>query len=165
MSRPPYIRKSTMSEKITELLILLIVIGMIVYTLLTFSKLPKTVPTHIGATGQVDGYGNKTTLLSMPIIGLVIYIGLSVLQRFPNIFNYPIEVTENNAEALYSLGIKMIRSLKLFVVLIFATESFTFTRLASGKQFSAGIAIITFLIVLMTIMLIYYIVKMSKQRE
>ena len=165
MSRPPYIRKIFMSEKITELIILLIVIGMIVYTFLTFSKLPKTVPTHIGVTGQVDGYGNKGTLLAMPIIGLVFYIGLSVLQRFPNIFNFPIEVTENNAEALYSLGIKLIRCLKLFVVLIFAVESFTFTQLALGKEFTAGIAFLTFLIVLMIVMLIYYIVKMTRQRE
>lgn len=77
MSRPQYIRKSPMSEMITELIIMLIVIVMALYTLLTFSKLPKTVPTHIGVTGQVDGYVNKTMLLAMPIIGLVVCLGLS----------------------------------------------------------------------------------------
>ena len=94
-----YIYKNSIVEMIVELVILLLVIGTVVFTLLTFPKLPETVPTHIGVKGQVDGFGNKGILLAMPIIGFVFYIGLSILQRFPNIYNYPVEVTENNVEA------------------------------------------------------------------
>ena len=159
-----YTYKNSIVEMIVELVILLLVIGTVVFTLLTFPKLPETVPTHIGATGQVDGYGKKSSLLAMPLLSLITYIGLSILQRFPNVFNYPIEVTENNVDALHSLGIKMIRCMKLFVVLIFAVGTCLFTESAFGRDFPAGYALVAILLVLMSVMIVYYIVKMSKQK-
>ena len=158
------VHKISIAEKITETFILAVVIATFVYVLLTFSNLPKTVPTHVGATGQVDGYGKKSSLLAMPLLSLITYIGLSILQRFPNVFNYPIEVTENNVDALHSLGIKMIRCMKLFVVLIFAVGTCLFTESAFGRDFPAGYALVAILLVLMSVMIVYYIVKMSKQK-
>lgn len=165
MDRQSYIHKSSTLEKLTEAFILAVVVATVVYVLLTFPKLPETVPTHIGVKGQVDGFGNKGTLLAMPIVGFVFYIGLSILQRFPDKFNYPINVTEKNAETLYLLGVKLVRYTKLFMVLITAFGTYEFTELAMGRYMEFGIAILAWLVALMMVMVFYYIIKMSKQKE
>ena len=40
----------------------------------------------------------------LPIVGLVMYVSLTVLERFPHIYNYPVAVTNENARELYTLG-------------------------------------------------------------
>lgn len=152
-------------ETIVELAVLLLVIGTVVFTLMTFPKLPETVPTHIGVKGQVDGFGSKRILLAMPIMGLVFYIGLSILQRFPDKFNYPVEVTDNNAEVLHLLGVKLARCIKLFVVLITSFGTCEFIELAKGRYLKFGIAVIAWLVALMMVMVFYYIIKMMRQQE
>lgn len=164
MSQYSYIHKNSKGEKIIETFILLVVIGTVIYTLLTFHKLPDTVITHAGATGKADGFGNKSTLLILPLISIVSYIGLTILQKFPNIFNYPVKITEKNIDSLYSLGVKMVRCLKLFIALAFAVMTYIFSESSLGVKITAGTTIITILLVLMSIMLVYYIVKMSRQK-
>ena len=160
-----YTYKNSIVEMIVELVILLLVIGTVVFTLLTFLKLPETVPTHIGVKGQVDGFGNKGILLAMPIIGFVFYIGLSILQRFPNIYNFPVEVTENNVEALHLLGVKLVRCTKLFMVLLTSFGTYEFIELAKGRYLKFGIAVFAWLVALMMVMVFYYIIKMMRQKE
>lgn len=158
-------QKNTIGEVIVEILMLLVVVGSIVYFFFSYSKLPETVPNHIDLKGQIDGYGKKTSNLILPILQLVFYIGLSVLQKFPNIYNYPIEVTEKNMDSLYALGVKAVSRMKFFVVLIFANMMFSVTELAFGRNYDAIPAISMLLVVSMMIMLVYYIVKMSKQQQ
>src|SRR5690348_226358 len=58
----------------TSKIFLAIIWGLALYALL---KLPLTIPTHFTATGQADGYGNKLTLLILPICATIIYSGLT----------------------------------------------------------------------------------------
>lgn len=58
----------------------------------------------------------------------------------------------------------MVRCLKLFVILIFAAGTYIFSESALGKGITVGITIVVILLVLMNVMLVYYIVKMSKQK-
>ncbi|MPV89690.1 DUF1648 domain-containing protein [Georgenia ruanii] len=69
-----------------------------------YPSLPATIPTHFDAAGTPDGYGPRATLLWLPLVWLVLQAGIEALSRHPRIFNYPVRVTEDNAQRLYREG-------------------------------------------------------------
>jgi uncharacterized membrane protein len=89
-------------------------------TLYIFLKLPTTIPTLFNAWGQADDYGNKLTLLILPILSTIIYFGLTQLNKYPHIFNYMTEITEDNALKQYAIATRMFRFLKLAILVIFS---------------------------------------------
>jgi hypothetical protein len=56
----------------------------------------------------------------MPVVALVLYLLLTVLARFPSIFNYPVEVTAENRPWLEALALDMIAWIKMEMVCLFA---------------------------------------------
>lgn len=94
-----------------------IIWALTVYSLL---KLPTTIPVHFNASGQADNFGSKLTLLILPILATVIYLGLTQLNKYPHIFNYMTKITEENAQKQYTIATRILRFLKLSIVVIFS---------------------------------------------
>jgi uncharacterized membrane protein len=84
--------------KVLSVLLMAILFGYIFYI---WNYLPAKVPTHFNGAGRIDGWGGKGSLWMLPIIGLLLFMILSSLGRFPHIFNYPVTITEENAPKLY----------------------------------------------------------------
>ena len=84
-----------------------------------YGDLPDTIPTHYNAFGEVVGWGNKSTILLLYGVNLVMYIGLTILERYPQLYNYPVQITENNIRIQYLLARILITSLKLGMTCIF----------------------------------------------
>jgi uncharacterized membrane protein len=103
--------------ELTSRIFLFVLWGLTVYT---FWKLPTTIPTHFNASGQADDYGNKLTLLILPILATIIYFGLTQLNKYPHIFNYMTKITEDNAQKQYTIATRMLRFLKLAILVIFS---------------------------------------------
>ena len=103
-----------------ELTSKIFLVAMWALTLYTFLKLPTTIPTHFNASGQADDYGNKLTLLILPILATIIYFGLTQLNKYPHIFNYMTKITDDNAQKQYTIATRMLRFLKLSILLIFS---------------------------------------------
>jgi len=91
-----------------------------VLTLYTFLKLPPIIPIHFNASGHADNYGNKLTILILPILATVIYFALTQLSKYPHILNYMTKITEANAQKQYTTATRMLRFLKLTILLIFS---------------------------------------------
>lgn len=89
-------------------------------TLYTLFKLPTTIPTHFNALGQADDYGNKLTILILPILATIIYLGLTQLNKYPQIFNYMTKINEDNAQKQYTIATRTLRFLKLAILVIFS---------------------------------------------
>ena len=89
-------------------------------TIYTFLKLPMTIPIHFNASGQADNHGNKLTLLILPILATLIYLGVTQLNKYPHIFNYMTKITVENAEKQYTIATRMLRFLKLAILIIFS---------------------------------------------
>ena len=106
-------------EIIVQVLALLVILYVTFFMILKYGDLPSTVPTHFNAAGEVDDWGNKSSLLILYVVILVMYIGLTVLERFPQIYNYPVPLTEDNIKKQYHLARSLITMLKLGVVCIF----------------------------------------------
>ncbi len=89
------------------------------FTALKYKSLPEIIPTHFNAAGVADGFGKKWNIITLPGIASVLFIGLTVLNQFPHVFNYLTEITEVNAEKEYTKATKLIRNLKIMLVFIF----------------------------------------------
>jgi hypothetical protein len=70
----------------------------------------------------------------LPIIGLILYAALTMLSRFPHVFNYPWHITEENARRQYLLSRRLVSAVKLSMVLMFAYISWSTIATAQGGQ-------------------------------
>ena len=90
-----------------------------VYVWANYASLPKTIPTHFNWKGEVDGYGRRETILLLPLIATAVFWGLTLLNRYPHLFNYPRPITAENAVGSYAAATRLIRLIKTSMVFIF----------------------------------------------
>lgn len=102
-----------------ETLAILLLLAIWMLPVFYLSHLPDTIPIHFGINGKPDAWGTKISIFMVPVISLVLFIGLSILNKFPEKFNYPVKITEENATQLYKRGTLFVRITKVVVVLIF----------------------------------------------
>ncbi|MBF0693499.1 MAG: DUF1648 domain-containing protein [Flavobacterium sp.] len=161
-NRPRIQIKLSTSDKILETIGILLLICYGVGVALSYPLLPDTIPIHYNASGEIDGYGAKESIFGLLIVGILLYIGLSVLTKYPHHFNYPIDITPQNAEKQYTAAIRMVRILKVSIVIIFALIECQTVLSAIGHENTFGKFFMPLVILLMFGPLIYYMIKSSK---
>ncbi|MCG8306080.1 MAG: DUF1648 domain-containing protein [Cytophagales bacterium] len=149
---------------IIEVLAGVCIIYMIVQLIIEYPGLEQKVPSHFGANGKPDAWSNKSSLLVMPVITIILYAGLTVLNRFPHLFNYPVPITASNAAAQYRLAKSLLATLKLTT-----TGLFLYIQLQTigvARQFQTGLGTGFIIIALLSafIPMIIYLALASKTR-
>ncbi len=128
-------------------------------TIYAYGNLPETIPTHFGAGGEADDHGSKMTLFFLPVFGTLSYIGLTVLNFYPHIFNYPTAITAENAQRQYTNATRMIRFLKFSMTFIFLVTVYMIYRAASTGSGKLGAAFLPIFIMFILIPLVYFTIK------
>lgn len=128
-------------------------------TISNYTSLPNTIPIHYNGAGEPDGFGEKATILTLPLVATLLFVGLTVLNKFPEIFNYPTDITPYNASKLYTNATRLIRYLKLIIVIIFGLIVFKTIRYANGEANGLGIWFLPLTLGLIFIPLSYFIAK------
>lgn len=111
-------------DSILNLLCILLLVGNSVYLILSWKHIPESVPGHYNAAGAIDRWAKKTELLMMPIVAWVMYIGITFLERFPQLWNTGVKVTPENSHRIYRILKSMIGTTKLIMVAVFTFLSF-----------------------------------------
>ena len=111
---------------------------MIIYTVISYSDLADTIPTHFNASGEADGFGDKATIWILPVIGIVIYSSLFVLNKYPHAHNYMVNITEDNAFKNYRLSTRLVRFTNLFLAIIFAFIHYVSIEKGKGNAIELG---------------------------
>ena len=120
MNKRPKIKlQLNQTDKILEVLGWVSVVGIWALTLTNYSILPEIIPIHFNGAGKADGFGNKTHIFILPIISTLLFIGLTTLNKHPHMFNYPSQITKENAVHQYTNATRMMRVLKLVIVVLF----------------------------------------------
>ena len=119
---------------ILDILSATILILLIVFAIMSYSDLPETIPSHFNANGEVDGYSNKSLLWLLPGLGLILFIGLYILNKFPHTHNYMVNITEENALKNYRLSTRVVRFTNLFIMLIFGLITYSIIESAKGNN-------------------------------
>ena len=152
------------TDKVFELLGWGALLALWVWTGTSYSSLPDTIPTHFNAAGEADGFGRKASIVGLPLIATLLYIGLTLLNRVPHIFNFPTPVTPDNALRQYTNATRMIRYLKLILVLVFAGISFQTIQQANGTGEGLGLWFLPLTLVLIFMPLIYFVIKSVQEK-
>ena len=160
MNKRPKIKPNLSStDKAIELIDWIAIVGIWILTLFQYSSLPETIPMHYNLAGKADGFGNKNQILTLPIVSSVLFIGLTFLNRFPHIFNYPTRINEENAFYYYTNATRMIRILNLIIVTIFGLIIFKTIQNAKGNADGLGSWFLPLTFGLIFIPLAFYLTK------
>ncbi|WP_203361523.1 DUF1648 domain-containing protein [Bacillus sp. REN10] len=129
---------STILEKISTVLSLLLLILNVIYLLIQWGELPNQVPIHFGVTGEADGWGGKGMIWFLPIMAFLLWIGLTLLERVPHLHNYS-GLTEENVESQYRNSRMMLNVMKTEIIIFMVLGSYQSVQVAHGHQFGLGI--------------------------
>lgn len=144
---------------ILDMLSATLLILLIAYTVISYSELPDTIPSHFNAKGEVDGYSGKSMLWLLPAIGFVLFVGLYILNKFPHMHNYMVNITEENALKNYRFSTRIVRFTNLFLMLTFGIITYSIVDSASGNNSKMDSWVLPFIIgtslILPVIILIY----------
>jgi hypothetical protein len=162
--RPKIKRELTPADRIAEFAGWLCIAAFWGLIATKYAALPPVISTHYNAAGHADGSGAKATILILPVIATVLFAGMTLLNQFPHIFNYPVKITKENALIQYTNATRMIRYLKLVIVVIFGFIAFQTIQAAGGHADGLGIGFLPLTLGLAFIPLTYFIIKSFKAR-
>ncbi len=128
-------------------------------TLTRYHGLPNVIPTHYDAMGKIDAYGGKHTVFILPAIGTFLFLAIAVLNNFPQLFNYPIEITAENALRQYTNATRLLRLLQLMLVLVFLFIQFKTMKAASGGASGLGVWFLPTVLVCVFVPVAYFVAR------
>jgi len=107
---------------IIELIVsLLCLVGVVVYLIVMWSRIPDQIPAHFNAAGKVNRWGSKSELIVLPIISWVLYGFITLVERYPQAWNTGVTVTEKNRARVYRILKNMIAVIKMLLLAVFAS--------------------------------------------
>lgn len=74
--------------------------------------LPDVIPVHFNFYGQPNGWGSKVIIWLFPALAIIMSVGLTFLSRYPHSFNYPVQITPENADRQYQIACSLLNFLK-----------------------------------------------------
>lgn len=162
--RPKLKVELTKSDKAVEVISWILLLSIWALTLTGYSKMPEIIPTHYNASGEADGFGQKITIFLLPVIATILFIGLTIANKYPHTFNYMTSITNENALTQYSNATRMMRYLKTIILFIFGTIVFKTIQNTNGDADGLGAWFLPLTMGLIFIPTLYFIVKsfMSK---
>jgi uncharacterized membrane protein len=136
---------------------LMIILGMIIFVCIKWSQLPDRIPGHYNIRGEVDRWGSKGEILTVPIMASFLYILLTVISFFPSSWNLPVKITETNREKLYECSRNLLITLKVEIVTVFFYLTY---NVATAKKLAFSFMPVFLLTLFGTVA--YFISKMYK---
>lgn len=149
--------KYTKLQIALEIIGFLLLIGLVAFVYIQWDKLPQQIPVHYNAFGEIDRWGSKTTILMPVVICIAIYVFISVMSFFPNIWNVPVRITEENKEKVYQYTLNLVILMKIELVIIF----FTITYYTANTQ-TLPVILLPILILILFGTIIFYVMKTSR---
>ena len=101
-----------------------------VYTMITYGKLPETVPIHFDLDGKADGFGSKNTNWFLAGISSAIFILMMYLSQNPNapVLNIPENLKKDPAISEFVVSI-----LSVLIMFLFANINYESIQVSLGK--------------------------------
>jgi uncharacterized membrane protein len=151
---------------IIEFISITLLIAMWCYCVINYMDLPDTVATHFDGVGKPDGYGSKLTIWIIPIISTAIYLGLLILNKYPHMHNYMVNINSENVLKNYRFSTRTLRVTNLLCALLMTYITYMIVESALGKQFNLGawfVPIVVSSSIVLPIVLIVYMKKLNKE--
>lgn len=156
--RPKLTLKKTPLEFIFDGVTVVLFMVSVMYLLSQWSSLPAKVPTHYNAVGDVTRWGSKWGMLTTPIIAIVMWISMTVLEKYPHVYNY-LRLTKENVRAQYVNARQMVNVLKNIITLVFAYVMWKDTQVALHYDEAIGVWFLPVFFIVVFGPMIYFIIR------
>lgn len=111
--------KNSKSDIAINVLCLIMIIGTAIYLIVNWTNIPENVPIHHNFAGKADRFGSKSELIILPLITVIMFLFMSVIEHFPQLWNTGVNITDKNKEYVYRILKNMITTIKLIIVCVF----------------------------------------------
>lgn len=125
--------KSTL-ERVFDYLALMVLVFLFIFTYQNFVDMPDTVPIHFNIKGEVDNWGSRWFVWFLPLTAVFTFVLLLLPEKFPQSMNYPVKITEDNAQRQYLLARVFLKTLKLGMVLMMFGIQYALIHVALQKD-------------------------------
>lgn len=122
------------SDKVLTLFNVLGVVSLFTIPAIFYGDLPDQIPIHYNFQGEPDNWSGKKMIFFMPIIGSFLCLLMYYLKDKPELYNYPVPVTEENRAHLFVLGKEMILVLNVLIVFLFNYINFISIKTGLNDQ-------------------------------
>lgn len=95
------------------------ILTMTLMLVFNWNNLPDRVPTHFTFTGVPDGYGSRSALIWELVVALAVFLLITIAQKFPGSWNFPVRITAENKGREYMLASIMLNVVKVMTVVLF----------------------------------------------
>ncbi len=137
-----------------------------IFAIWVYAESPEQIATHFNAKGQPDGFGNKITVLLLPLFSTFTFAGMTLINQYPHTFNYPAKITPENMEQHYRAAMRLIRWLKVSIVLVFLLIAYAMYLSSRQNEAANMLAWIMPVILLITFLpLIFYFLSLPKKSK
>ncbi|MEW8956527.1 DUF1648 domain-containing protein [Clostridium sp.] len=102
-----------------EIIGIMVLLAFFIFIITSWGDIPERIPGHYNGLGEIDRWVSKSQILVPPIIGLLMYLGLTIITFFPKIWNVPSGKKEENKNAIYQCAKTMIIVLKVEIISAF----------------------------------------------
>ena len=122
-------------------------VGITAWLLVRYPSLPDTVATHFDARGEAS-------ILVLAGVMLLLSLGFAALSTRPRAFNYPLEITTRNAQAIYREGERMMVWTLLAMVVVYLGIAWSVLETGGAPLIAAGLAVMVAAVVVGVIRLV-----------
>lgn len=165
MSRPKIkvpLQSLDLILELSTISVLLLTCG---YAIFQYAHLPDTIPTHFNAAGEADSFGSKSSIFTIPAIGMAVYVLILIVNRYPHVHNYMVEITAENALKNYRVSMRILRFVNLFCIALMGYITYAIVRASSGETMTLGSWFLPLVIgssIIIPIALIIYMKRLNK---
>ena len=138
---------------------LLLLAGLVLYIALAWKALPEQVPSHYGLSGEADAWKGKNAVLFCPIVGILVYALIAVVERFPSLWNTGVTLTAENAMPVLFLLKGMLTFLKFTIAL-----GFSYIGYCTAAARSLGFWFLPVFLLLLFVPMAFYTLRVYRLR-
>ncbi|EGA90445.1 hypothetical protein GPDM_05441 [Planococcus donghaensis MPA1U2] len=153
--------KRSVFEKFFNAFSLFTFVFVIGFLFTQWNLMPEKIPVHYNEAGEVNRIDNKQELFLLPLIGVVLWVGMTILEKYPHLYNY-LNLTEENRRTQYKNGRLMVNVLKNEIILLFSFIIFQSTRIATGKAIGLGTAFEPVFLTVIFGSVLFFIIRMLR---
>lgn len=159
MDKPVIKIQLTTQDKIAEVSGYILLAALWCLVVYFYNNSPDVVPIHFNLAGEADGYGTRKTMFITPVLCTFLFFMLTEVAKHPEMFNYPVTITPQNAKKQYTIATCLLRSLKIIVILIFGLiDVHTYlTAIQSNTSINGWLMPVIFIILFIPV--VYYFIK------
>lgn len=128
-----------------DILNLVLILFLWIYTLRIFKKLPEKIPTHFDFEGKPDHFGEKIFAFFLPVLSVIFYVVFFFITKYPETGNFPFEITEVNQKVQFLIMIVLLKWFLFLVLLMFLNIQDYTIRYSLNSDSKARVHILLFI--------------------